>query len=305
MSKDDILIVGSGAMACLFAARLSNIAHVTMLGSWTAGLQALKLKGVRVVELDGERSQAKVEVLPRGDFSRRYPIALVLVKSWQTERAAYDLLECLEENGTALTLQNGLGNAERLADVLGADRVSLGVTTTGATLVGPGLVRHGGTGPTYISADPRLDLLVASLEQAGFEVHREQDLQALVWTKLAVNAAINPLTALLEIPNGRLLELESALELMAAAANEVADLAETLGIQLTADDPAAFSQDVAKRTAENLSSMLQDIQRGAPTEIDAICGEISRRGALTGTPTPFNDHLWKLVSAKAAHIMGA
>ena len=300
MSSNDILIVGSGAMACLFAARLANIVNVTMLGSWAAGLQALESDGVRVVELDGEQSQAKVEVLSRGDFCRRYPLALVLVKSWQTVRAAQDLLECLEENGTALTLQNGLGNAEALANVLGENRVSLGVTTTGATLINPGLVRHGGMGPTYLSVDPRLDGLAASLERAGFEVQREQDLRALVWTKLAVNAAINPLTALLDVPNGRLLELDTTRELMAAAAREVAAVAEAFEIRLTTDDPAAFSQQVAQRTAANLSSMLQDIQRGAPTEIEAICGEIVRRGDQQGIPTPLNHHLWKLIRAKAA-----
>jgi 2-dehydropantoate 2-reductase len=304
MSNEDILIVGSGAMACLFAARLANSADVTMLGSWTAGLQALESKGVRVVELDGEQSQANVEVLSRGDINRHYPKALVLVKSWQTNRAAHDLLECLGENGTALTLQNGLGNAERLAGVLGSERVSLGVTTTGATLIGPGQVRDGGTGPTYLAADPKLDAWASSLKQAGFEVQREQDLQALVWTKLAVNAAINPLTALLEVPNGRLLELESASELMATAAREVAAVADAFEIPLTTDDPAAFSQQVAQRTAANLSSMLQDIQRGAPTEIEAICGEITRRGDQQGIPTPLNKHLWKLINAKAAQHRG-
>jgi 2-dehydropantoate 2-reductase len=305
MRKDELLIVGSGAMACFFAARLSKVMRVAMLGTWQAGLEALESQGVRFVEMDGQETRAKVEVLRKVDPERRFKVALVLVKSWQTKRATGDLLGCLDEDGVALTLQNGLGNVEILSENLGEERVSLGVTTNGATLLGPGLVRHGGEGTTYLSIKPSLDRLAADFLEAGLLVVREQDLQALVWTKLAVNAAINPLTALLEVPNGKLLDHEPARELMTAAANEVAALADALGIELTTDDPAAFSQEVAKRTAANLSSMLQDIQRAAPTEIDAICGEISRRGVATGTPTALNDHLWKLVSAKAAHLRGA
>jgi 2-dehydropantoate 2-reductase len=224
-------------------------------------------------------------------------LALVLVKSWQTERAARQLAECLAPDGLALTLQNGLGNRESLEHALGAERVALGVTTTGATLVGPGQVRPGGEGTVSVGEHPRLELLVSLLRQAGFAVEVVPEADDLLWSKLVVNAAINPLTALLRCPNGELVVRPSARELMGSAAREAAAVAEALGRQLTYADPVAISEDVARRTGANHSSMFQDVLRGAPTENDAICGAIVAAGEKRGVPTPVNRTLWLLVKA--------
>jgi 2-dehydropantoate 2-reductase len=224
-------------------------------------------------------------------------LALVLVKSWQTERAAGQLAEWFAPEGVALTLQNGLGNREVLAGALGAERVALGVTTTGATLVGPGLVRPGGEGTTSLGEHPRLEPLVNLLRQAGFAVESVPSADDLLWSKLVINAAINPLTALLRCPNGELVARPAARSLMAAAAREAADVAEACGRSLIYSDPVAVCEDVARRTAANHSSMFQDVQRGAPTEIDAICGAIVAAGEAHSVPTPVNRVLWLLVKA--------
>jgi len=119
----------------------------------------------------------------------------------------------------------------------------------------------------------------------------------LLWSKLVINAAINPLTALLRVPNGELLARPSAQSLMDAAAREAAAVARALGRRLTFSDPVAAAQAVAQRTAVNHSSMFQDVQRGAPTEIDAICGAIVAAGEGCGVATPVNRTLWLLVKA--------
>lgn len=300
MPVDQLLIVGSGAMACLFAARLSRVTRVTLLGSWQEGLAAIETDGIRVLELDGRESHAQVSVMHQNDSTDSWKVALVLVKSWQTLRAAKQLQAHLADDGFALTLQNGLGNLETLQEVLGDGRAALGVTTTGATLLAPGVVRHGGEGPIHLGAHAKVDSVTETLEMAGFDVLRQEDLAGLIWTKLAVNAAINPLTGLLEVHNGALLEHSSTREVMSAAACEVMSVATELGIHLTTKDPAEFAFQVAERTSDNLSSMLQDIQRGAPTEIDAICGAVTRIGEQHQVQTPVNWGLWKLVSAKAA-----
>ena len=223
--------------------------------------------------------------------------ALVLVKSWQTARAAEQLAGCLAPEGVALTLQNGIGNLEVLRGVLGPERAALGVTTTGATLLGPGYVRVGGTGPTHIVPQDRLTPLVNLLSQAGFIIEKAEDLEGLVWGKLAVNAGINPLTALLKVPNGELLQRPDAKFLMLAAARETASVAEAKGLTLPYEDPEERIVQVALRTAENHSSMYQDIQESAPTEIDAICGAIVHEGHRLDVPTPINETLWHLVRA--------
>ncbi len=299
-----VTLVGTGAMACLLAARLSPHTPITMLGNWKQGLQALQQEGVRLVDTDG--SEKTVPVRATGDPKEcgKSRFAIVLVKSWQTARAAEMLESCLAEDGIALTLQNGLGNIEQLQQALGRRRATLGVTTQGATLLGPGRVRASGGGLTHLGEDRRIDPLAGLLRKAGLQVERVDHLEGLLWGKLAINAGINPLTALLQVPNGKLLENPQAKALMITAAQETAILAAKQGIALPYSDASAAICDVAERTASNLSSMLQDIRRGAPTEIEAINGAIARLGEKEAVPVPLNRTLWKLVAALAGERAG-
>ena len=293
-----ILIVGTGALATLFAARLCAAGEtVAMLGTWRAGLEALQREGARLVNAEGIEKTFRLHATDDPSECQRARFALVLVKSWQTERAAAQLAECLATDGLAVTLQNGLGNREILAQTLGLPRVALGVTTTGATLLAPGLARAGGEGVISIESHPRLSPLDEKLRAAGFTVHVVEDAQSLLWGKLVINAAINPLTALLHVPNGELLNRLAARSLMRDLASEAAAVAAAQGVKLPFGDPAAAAEQVAQRTGSNRSSMLQDVERGAPTEIDAICGAILRAGEAYGVPTPITQVCWRLVKA--------
>lgn len=295
-----VLIVGTGALATLFAWRLARAGHrPTMLGSWTPALNALRDKGARLVDARGQEYAAAVQVAAEARECPEVRYAIVLVKSWQTARVARQLTECLLPEGIAVTLQNGLGNYEVLEQALGRQRVALGSTTTGATLLGPGMVKEGGEGTVSIQSHARLAPLAAVLRSSGFKVEVVPDAKLLVWTKLVVNCAINPLTALLGVPNGELLNRPTARALMRVLANETAAVALAEQVDLNIGDPAAYAEEVASRTAANYSSMLQDIRRGAPTEIDAICGAVVRAGQRAGIPVPVNDACWKLVQALA------
>lgn len=295
-----ILIVGTGALATLFAARLARAGHrITMLGTWQAGLNALRTEGARLVDADGIENRFEVKAIDDPSACRAVRHALVLVKAWQTERVAAQLKECLAQDGLAVTLQNGLGNRETLARSLGSDRVALGTTTTGATLLGPGLVRAGGEGIIAIERNQALAPIEEALRSANFNVNIVEDAQSLIWGKLVINAAINPLTALLRVPNGQLLERPTAREMMRALARETAQVAEAENVSLPFSDPVTAAEEVACKTAGNHSSMLQDILRGAPTEIDAICGAIVPMGEKHNIQTPVNRVCWKLVKAIA------
>jgi len=300
-TSSPILIIGTGAMACLFAARFSAAGTpVVMTGSWQAGLNALNEFGVRLVHLDGREQAYPVKVMRSVDECYQPQYALVLVKSWQTEAAAQRLAGCLAENGLALSLQNGLGNREALAQVLGAPRVALGMTTSGATLLGPGRVLPAGEGPVVLDGTPQVADLGSLLHRAGFQVDFVNDTNSLLWGKLVINAAINPLTAVLRVPNGELLAHTEARAIMATLASEAAAVAHALQIELPYPDPVVAAEAIAQRTAMNRSSMLQDVLRGARTEIDAICGEIVRLGERTGVPVPVNRVFWQLVKALEA-----
>ena len=294
----ELLIVGTGALATLFAARLAQAGHhITMLGTWKEGLDALNKNGARILDGNGKEYRFEVQVTnnPRECVGMKQ--ALVLVKAWQTERVARQLAECLAEDGIAVTLQNGLGNRETLAQSLGWDRVALGTTTTGATLLGPGLARAGGEGVISIERHPALAPMEEALRAAEFNLQIVEDAQSLIWGKLVINAAINPLTALLRVPNGQLLERPSARRMMSSLAHETAQVASAEKIHLPFPDPIAAAEDVARKTGANHSSMFQDVLRGAPTEIDAICGAVVQAAQKHHIYTPANWACWNLVKA--------
>jgi 2-dehydropantoate 2-reductase len=296
--KENILIAGTGAMGSLFAARLALAGHsVTMLGTWKEGVQAIRSNGVRFIDAGGREHRLAVHVTdnPRECQGARY--ALVLVKAWQTERVAQQLTECLAPDGLAVTLQNGLGNREALVQRLGPQRAALGVTTTGATLLEAGQVKAGGEGPISVKQNPLLGPLVEALKSAGFDVQVVEDARSLIWGKLVINSAINPLTALLRVPNGELLERPPAREMMHHLSQETAAVARAEKIELSFTDPGAAAEEVARRTATNRSSMLQDVLRGAPTEIDAICGAVVQIAGKHEIATPANWVCWQLVKA--------
>ena len=241
-----ILIVGSGAMACLFAARLSAAGiPIGMLGNWKEGVTAIRQFGVRMIDNDGTLRTFPVQIFSDHSSLKDIPYALALVKSWQTGRTASQLGDCLAQDGLLVTLQNGIGNREQFEQVLGAERVCAGVTTLGATQIKPGMVEPMGEGPIFLSQHSRLTRFIKSLNQAQFQVEISENTEALLWGKLVINAAINPLTALLRIPNGELLERPSAWELLRSAALEAASVAASLGISLPYPDPIAAVEDTA------------------------------------------------------------
>ena len=295
---NEILIMGSGALATYFGARLAAAGtSVIMLGRWKEGIQALRADGIRLME-DGEEKRFPVTATFELDDIKGISSALVLVKSWQTARVADQLAQILDPKGIALTLQNGLGNLEVLRDRLGEERTALGVTTTGATLLGPGMVKAGGEGAITLGVHPRLNEMKKALINAGFVIKETEDPVGILWGKLVINAAINPLTGLLGIPNGTLLKSETTRNLMKLLAEEAAAVAKAKGITLGYRNPAQVVEDVAASTAENISSTLQDIRRGAPTEIDQINGAIVKEGLRMGIPVPVNQIVWQLIQAK-------
>ncbi len=294
-----IAIIGTGALGCLFGARLVNNANVILLGSWSRGLTAINQRGICVDY--GEKTE-HVQMCAYSDPQQVAPvdIALLLVKSWQTERAAALAESVLGPEGLAVTLQNGLGNFEKLCDIVGSSRAVAGATTQGAVLKGPGHVCHSGGGATYfgVRSDTRerLGRLSVLFEDSGFVTVLTDNLDEIIWSKLVVSTGINAVSALLGVQNGVLLTRPDGADLMVAAARETAAVAAASGIKIPFD-PAEQVSSVAALTSSNISSMLQDMRRGAPTEIKSINCAVARKGVQLGVSVPVNLVLCKLVSA--------
>ncbi len=296
-----IAVSGAGAMGSLFGGKLSAVTEVTLLDPWAEHVAAMQRDGLRIVELDGRETTVPVTATTDPATVPEVDLAIIFVKSHGTRQASQWTSHFLAPDGLALTLQNGVGNGEMMAEVLGADRVVAGVTSHGATLLGPGQVRHAGCGPTHFATRPeiaeRLSDVVTVFEQAGFEVHLSDDLESLVWGKLIINVGINGLTAILRVPNGQLVEIPAASALMAQAVAEAEAVCQAKGISLPYDDPLGRVQEVARATATNRASMLQDVLRGAPTEIGVINEAIVREGKRLSIPTPINEFIVTTIRA--------
>jgi 2-dehydropantoate 2-reductase len=293
----NIAIVGAGAMGCLLASYLSINHHVWLIDSWQAQVDTINSHGL-TCERDGMRTQTQPRATMRASDVVDADVALVLVKYHQTAWAAQQASQALSKHGICVTLQNGIGGAEILARELGTHRVTRGVTSLGATLLGAGMVRHAGMGDT-VFADTVAPHIVCKLQEAFVEsslpAHMSSDLDALVWGKLVVNVAINALTGILRVPNGVIAEHAGAQSLARAAVAEAVQVAEALAIHLPYDDAVIHALAVAQATSANRSSTLQDVLRGSPSEIATINGAVVRYAQQLGIPVPVNKLLVELM----------
>lgn len=299
MTTSPILIVGSGAMASLFAARLAiRQQPVLMYDTWADAVHTISHNGIQLTTPSGEKISVAVSITNSLEAVPPVQYALVLVKSWQTPVSANCLLKVLKDDGIALTLQNGLGNLETLEQALGSQRCTAGVATVGAHLTAPGFVRQAGQAELTLGSRPGLHNLLQILTDAGFTISLQDNLESLLWGKLVVNAAVNPITALLNISNGALLENPPALHLMQQIITEIDSVTAKLKIQLPYPNAADHVIQVVQNTAENVSSMLQDLQNNRRTEIDSINGAVVHHARQAGVSVPVNETLVQLIHAR-------
>jgi 2-dehydropantoate 2-reductase len=300
-----LAVLGPGALGCLLAALFREAGVAVSLVDYRPDRVArLRLRGIQILSLEGV--QRVIEV-PIGLAPEVGPcdLTIVAVKAYQTETAAWALPELMSQGGLALTLQNGLGNLEAIARTVGAERLLAGVGLLGVTRRDEGRIIYAGQGVIYIGVPAgsqvsamEVAAVVDLFRGAGLECQPREDIEAVLWEKLVLNVGINPLTALLRVPNGVLLKLPEAWEVAVAAAVEAQAVAEAAGLTLSGD-PAARLRQVCANTAANHSSMLQDILAGRLTEIEALNAQVANRGRTLGLPTPVNDLLTLLMRAAA------
>lgn len=296
-----IAIFGVGAMGCLFGAKLAPYAQITLVGNWSEQVTFLQNNPLTIHYPQSKVQRVQLNITTNPEKLGQVDFALILTKSTKTQRVVAQIKEILTESGLAVTLQNGLENYELLQAWVGHERATLGITAQGATVLDVGEIRYGGVGDTHLATRPNIQaqvqLLADLFAQADLRPHLTTDIQSIVWGKLAVNAAINPLSALLRMPNGQLVISDWARDLLHDTAREVQVLAQAQGISLPYSDAARQAEQVARLTAKNKSSMLQDVLRRTETEIEQINGAIVRLGERHGVATPVNSFLYRMIKA--------
>jgi 2-dehydropantoate 2-reductase len=293
---DAVLIVGPGAIGLLLAARL-------------------RLAGVPVTLLDHrpDRAQRLTQIsLQEHDQTRQIPITasadpgiavhfkyiLICVKAQTTAAVTRTIAPHVPVQACVLSLQNGLGNKETLAQLPCNSNLRVAVTSYGARLLNEHTVIPTGDGTIRIAA-AATDQIAAQwthhLEKAGFSVALAADVEVMLWSKLVINAALNPLTALYRLANGELPQHPQAWTQAIQILDESVHIATACGIELDADTMRRQLQDVCGKTASNQSSMLADVLAGKPTEIDAINGAIVNAATANGMPAKQNLAVIKLI----------
>ncbi|MEE4357575.1 MAG: 2-dehydropantoate 2-reductase [Desulfococcaceae bacterium] len=299
-----IVIIGAGAMGSLFGAMLSPVSEVYLIDPYKDHVNQILREGLRIDRKEKTFTTRVCAACDAPEAAAQADLAIIFTKSGGTARAAHMAKNLLKKEGLVLTLQNGIGNAEIIAGIVGEKRALAGVTSHGGTLIGPGHVRHAGEGPTFISPFSPLSLspepVLQVFQQAGIEVHLSDSLDSLIWGKLIINVGINALAAILRVPNGALARCPECEEIMKEAVREALGVCRALHIFLPYDNPLEQVRSVCGKTAENRASMLQDILRGAETEISVINGAIVEKGEELGISTPVNRFLTRMVQALEA-----
>lgn len=286
----EVAVIGPGALGCLFAARLALSGISTSLIDYDANrADTLRRQGI-IIEEERETLEAYPQI--GTTFPSRPDLVLVLTKAYSTGSIV------LPPEAPVLTLQNGLGNAEMLAERCGTERVLAGATSEAVTWLAPGRIRHAAQGKTCFgswTACPAEHAL-SLLRQAGFNATLTDNPRQAIWDKVIINAAINPLTALLNVANGILPDKAETRDILHRLAEEAAMVAASEGCPC-AGNAGERAEQACRDSQNNISSMLQDIRNRKKTEIEAISGEILRRAEKWHIPVPHTTLVYHLVRA--------
>ncbi len=300
-----IVVIGAGAMGSLFGALLTESGeNVRLYDIWKEHVEVIKEKGLDI-ELNGKTRSVSVNATSDKRHIEKTDLAIIFVKSTQTGDAARTASELLDNSGFVLTLQNGMGSADIIGEVVDPGRIIAGTTAHGATMLGPGSIRHAGAGPTVIGMwsgiqKVGIQKITDLFNKAGIVTETVDNVQNVIWAKLFVNVGINAITALTGIKNGRIIDLSATKTLSCAAVEEAIKVARALGVNV-ADNTVEHVFHVAEATGANRSSMGQDVDNKRQTEISAINGAVVKEAHKLGINVPVNQTLTALIETLQAH----
>ncbi|MGQ9509404.1 MAG: ketopantoate reductase family protein [Thermodesulfobacteriota bacterium] len=294
-----IAIVGAGAMGSLFGGLLARSGEeVWLIDIWKEHIESICTQGL-IIEEKERIERISIHATTQPHTLGKADVVVYFVKTYHTEKAVIDSLILEKDDTVFLTLQNGLGNEETICKYIERKKVLLGVTGQGATLLGPGLIRHAGWGKTYIGElngkiTERVNQIAQMFSRAGIETEVTCQIHDFVWEKLFVNVGLNALAALTGLKNGQILEYPETLRLLERLVTEAVEVAKRKGVQIQGN-PLDRVKAVIEATRENRCSMGQDFDRKRRTEIDALNGAVLKEAERLGLSVPYNQMITDLI----------
>jgi 2-dehydropantoate 2-reductase len=301
-----IAVVGAGAMGSVYAGLLATAGHdVSAVDVDAEHVDAIQARGLRVSGVSGDRT---VRIAATTDAAEVGEVELVVIatKSMAARAAAESARPLIGPDTTVLTIQNGLGAADVVAEAVGAERLLVGVAGGfGASIVAPGHAHHHGMelvrlGERSGPVTARTERVADAWRQAGFEVRTYDVVDRLLWEKLICNACFAGIGGLLELTIGEVIDNPHAWSVASRCAQEALDVGRARGVALDIPDCDAYVLEYGRAIPDARPSLLLDLLAGRPTEVEWINGSVPREGAKVGVPAPTNELVTTLVLAKQA-----
>ncbi|WP_370164787.1 ketopantoate reductase family protein [Bradyrhizobium diazoefficiens] len=285
-------VVGAGAVGCYYGGLLARAGHDVMFVGRRTHVDAINSHGL-LLETQNFTGYVPAKAATGASSLTSPGLILFCVKSTDTEVAGRSLVGRLGRETSILSLQNGVDNPQRLRTVTGHP-VLPAVVYVGSEMAGPGHVKHHGGGALVIGSSPRSEALAQMLRAADIQTTITDDIERILWSKLATNCAYNALSAVAGISYGPMLDVEGTTDVVASAVQEAVNVARACGV-LVQEDLLEQILKIPAAMPNQMSSTAQDLARGKPSEIDFLNGYVVRKGAELGIPTPTNRALQVMV----------
>ncbi len=298
-------IIGVGAMGSVYAALLADVGRhdVWAIDTWQEHVDAINARGLRVEGASGDRT-VKVKATTNAADVQGCDLVIIATKYDGVTPAAKAALAMAKSDAPILTIQNGLGSADKVAVVVGSKRIMVGVVGGfGASMKGPGHAHHNGMeflrlGEMDGGMSDRLEAVAETWRSGSFKVLTFDDIHKMIWEKLICNTTYSGPCAMTGLRVGEVQANEHAWKIASACATEAFNVARAKGVKLDFNDPVAYVKAFGQKIPGARPSMLLDHMAGRPAEVDNINGAICREGAGVGVPTPVNDVVVALLRAR-------
>lgn len=294
----EVAIVGAGVLGTIFGSLFSEKGFdVTLIEVLEDRVHLIDREGLWLQWPDGRRTHMRIPIRSDASGVGVRDVVMIAVKGYHTRSAVESVLPMIGDHTVVLSVQNGLGNLEVIAEAVGPERVVGGITAHSGMPVSMNEVRYvGGLGPLLVIGPydgvtrPGFEAMVRQFQGAGLDVHTTTDIHSVIWKKLIANVSCNGVAALTGLTGETAVNHEPSVKIIEALSRELAQVARAKGIRLPElDDPLAFSLKAFASTRDNRVSMLQDVEGGRPTEIGNLNEVIVSEGRRHNIPTPFNE----------------
>lgn len=314
MSFDNpkVVIVGGGAMGCLFGGLLAEGGlEVTLVDVWTEHVDAINRDGLKILGHGGDRAVRVAATADPRSLSKA-DVILFQCKSYANEDAARSVRHLVAGSTAVISFQNGLGNEEAIGRIVGAEHVLGGLTAQGAAVVAAGVIRNFGDLPSYIGElagglSPRARSIAAAFTRHGLPTFASENIKKEKWQKLLGNVALGAVSAATDLTSAEIVSIPELRTVVLRALDETAAVARACGVPLGDTETRTVFDKLTSvadgGTGASKSSMAFDVAHRRPTEIDTIHGSVTRLGREHGIPTPTIDAMVGIVKGLQSHYV--